>query len=95
MGGWRDGGNPAKSPDDYGRAAVALRDVLVGIAMCQNRCKRDFPGFAKKIRKNVLGVISGGRRQNVQKMSKKCPGVQLGFGKMSKKCQKNVPKTFF
>ena len=53
------------------------------VGMCQNRCKRGFPGFAEKCRKNVLGVTSGGRRQNVQKMSKKCPGMALKCQKMS------------
>ena len=67
----------------------SVRQVLLQWA---RSLQTGFPGFAEKCPKNVLGVISGGRRQNVKKMSKKCPGVQLGSSWASAKCQKNVKK---
>ena len=54
--------------------------------------------ICRKMSKKCLGgdfwEVADGRWQNVQKMSWGPAGVQLGLGKISKKCQTNVPRHF-
>ena len=48
----------------------------------------------QKMSQNAFWGFLAASQKNVQKMSGKCPGAGVGAGKMSRKCQKNVPQTF-
>ena len=66
---------------------------------CARPLQTGFSRIRRKMSKKCLGGHFWGSPtkcpKNVKKMSWGPAGVQLGFGKMSKKCQKNVPQTFF
>ena len=50
------------------------------------------PKNVKKMSQSAFWGFLAASQKNVQKMSGKCPGAGVGAGKMSRKCQKNVPK---
>ena len=46
----------------------------------------------KKVSQKAFWGFLAASQKNVQKMSGKCPGAGAGAGKMSRTCQKNVPR---
>ena len=82
--------------------AIQLRGPKKGFPFkVSKKCKKCFWQFGacplknvKKMSQNAFWGLLAASQKNVQKMSGKCPGAGVGAGKMSRKCQKNVPQTF-
>ena len=51
------------------------------------------PKNVQKVSQNAFWGFLAASQKNVPKVSGKCPGAGVGAGKMSRKCQKNVPQT--